>query len=130
MVYTPLCVKLNVGLGEKELKLPEVNTQPVLGLTLHEVPVKLELFEFIVTAAGEKVNGAQCVASASESVNCGVPDVKIVIELLACPQLLTTVWVTVYEPGSKKLITGFAEVKLPEVIDQLIPCTPGVMVQL
>jgi hypothetical protein len=121
MVYIPLCVKLNVGFGDTELKLPDVNTQPVLGLTLHDVPVKLELFELIVTAAGVKEKGAQCVAFASERVNCGEPEVRIVIELVACPQLLTTVCVTVYEPGSKKLITGFAEVKLPEVIDQLTP---------
>ena len=122
-------MKLKVGFGETELKVHDDNTQPVFGLTLHEVPVKVELFELTVTAAGVKENGAQCVASASDNVNCGVPEVKIVIELLACPQLLTTVCVTVYEPGSKKLITGFAEVKLPDVMDQLTPCTPGVIDQ-
>jgi hypothetical protein len=122
-------VKLNVGFGDTELKLPDVNTQPVLGLTLHEVPVKLELFELTVKAAGVKENGAQCVAFGSDNVNCGVPDVRMVIVSPAFPQLLITLCITVYEPGSKKLITGFAEVKLPEVIDQLTPCTPGVMVQ-
>ena len=123
-------MKLNVGFGDTELKLPDVNTQPVLGLTLHEVPVKLELFELTVKAAGVKENGAQCVAFGSDNVNCGVPDVRMVIVSPAFPQLLITLCITVYEPGSKKLITGFAEVKLPEVIDQLTPCTPGVMVQL
>ena len=120
-------MKLNVGSDVTELKLPEVNIHPVPGLTLQDVPVKFELFEFIVTAAGVKEKGAQCVASRSDKVNCGEPEVTIVIELLACPQLLTTVWVTVYEPGSKKLITGFAEVKLPEVNVQSTPCTPGVI---
>ena len=84
-------MKLNVGSDVTELKLPEVNSHPVLGLTLHEVPIRLELFELIVTADGVKEKGAQCVASMSDKVNCGEPEVIIVIESLTCPQLFTTV---------------------------------------
>ena len=88
-------MKLNVGSDVTELKLPEVNIHPVPGLTLQDVPVKFELFEFIVTAAGVKEKGAQCVASMSDKVNCGEPEVTIVIELLAWSHAFETVCVTV-----------------------------------